>query len=172
VRGLPPRNSSEALNRLPGEDNEALERRLRRIDIALAVAASVLSLTALSRSIFGVRPLYAHWHATATTRVRKKLRRGDLGPPEPGFLSPLESTDWPAASTVPGSNRSGVTRPRDPGRRPRATGGCADAPHKETPLVTSRGERRFAMRQLREARSGIQPAAEWFDCRGTGLSAF
>jgi hypothetical protein len=63
-----------------------------------------------------VRPLYAHWNATATTRVRKKLRRGDLGPPKPGFLSPLESTDWPAASTVSVSNRSGVTRPRDPRR--------------------------------------------------------
>ena len=34
-----------AQNRLPGEDSEALERRLRRIDIALAVAAGVLSLS-------------------------------------------------------------------------------------------------------------------------------
>jgi hypothetical protein len=33
-----------AQNRLPGEDSEALERRLRRLDIALAVAAGVLSL--------------------------------------------------------------------------------------------------------------------------------
>jgi len=33
-----------AQNQLPGENSEALERRLQRIDIALAVAAGVLSL--------------------------------------------------------------------------------------------------------------------------------
>ena len=58
---LPPRpgwqleNSNEvvmAQNRLPGEDSEALERRLRRIDIALAVAASVLSLGLLYLALF------------------------------------------------------------------------------------------------------------------------
>jgi hypothetical protein len=37
---------------MPGEDSEALERRLRRIDIALAVAASVLSLGLLYLALF------------------------------------------------------------------------------------------------------------------------
>ena len=58
---LPPRpgwqleNSNEvvmAQNRLPGEDSEALERRLRRIDLALAIAAGALSLGLFYLALF------------------------------------------------------------------------------------------------------------------------
>jgi hypothetical protein len=41
-----------AQNRLPGEDSEALERRLRRIDIALAIAAGALSLGLFYLALF------------------------------------------------------------------------------------------------------------------------
>jgi hypothetical protein len=41
-----------AQNPLPGEHSEELERRLRRIDIMLAVAASVLSLSLFYLALF------------------------------------------------------------------------------------------------------------------------
>jgi hypothetical protein len=41
-----------AQNRLPGEDGEALERRLRRIDIGLAIAGCVLSLGLFYLALF------------------------------------------------------------------------------------------------------------------------
>ena len=44
------------------------------------------------RTIAGAVRLCVHWRATPQQpESAKKLRRGDL-PPEPGFLSPLEST--------------------------------------------------------------------------------
>jgi hypothetical protein len=41
-----------AQNQLPGENSEALEKRMRRIDVALAVAASVLSLGLFYLALF------------------------------------------------------------------------------------------------------------------------
>jgi hypothetical protein len=41
-----------AQNRLLGEDSDALERRLRRIDVALGVAAGVLSLGLFYLALF------------------------------------------------------------------------------------------------------------------------
>ena len=43
---------SMAQDPLPGEDSEALERRLRRVDIALAIAAGILSLSLFYLAIF------------------------------------------------------------------------------------------------------------------------
>jgi hypothetical protein len=47
-----PERGAMAQNRLPGEGSRALEKKMRRIDIALAVAASILSLGLFYLALF------------------------------------------------------------------------------------------------------------------------
>jgi hypothetical protein len=84
------------------------------------------------------------WYETLLITLRaQKLRRGDLSPPEPGFL-------WRVLTGQQQQRWRGPIVQGDPGLVIRAdpgwAGECA-APHKETPLATGRGERRIAMRQ-------------------------